>query len=256
MKVKTLSSALLAIAGMAFVQSAHAANTSPGDLILGVQATGGTGSTTDLEVDLGSVYNFLGAGTVNLYNYVSSAELISLYGSNYATRTDLTFGLVASNDHTNVGGQNTATEKTEGALSSTSVIDDGSVNQGAGPFGTNSGSNINSLYSGINGPDANVTSLGGGVYTDNTSDGLSYTALEALGAGNWKQGDFIVDQTFGSGLANEVYLFGYNGSNTPTAVAAFDFVAAPEPSEYALLGLGVLLLAGFVRRQRRNNLVG
>jgi hypothetical protein len=67
-----------------------------GDLLLGVQATGGTGDTTNVFVNLGS------AGYLNLNNpnqgYIKNIndELVAAFGANWFSRTDLHFGVIAN----------------------------------------------------------------------------------------------------------------------------------------------------------------
>ncbi len=91
-----LKSLLLPIAGLALAAtSATAANWPPaaGDLILGVQATGGTGATTNVFFNLGSASalrdNPSPGTVVNL-----DAELQAAFGASWATRTDLYFGVI------------------------------------------------------------------------------------------------------------------------------------------------------------------
>ena len=79
---------------------------SPGDLVLGFQASGGTGATTNLEVDLGTVADYaatsLSAGTYNIANL--NTDLSSTYGT-WTSDSALSFSIVGSN---NFGGGNNA----------------------------------------------------------------------------------------------------------------------------------------------------
>lgn len=86
--------AMLGTVGMVLIQStAMAAWTfSSADLVIGFQATGGQGSTTNLFFNLGDSYDFsqnANLGTVGNIN----EDLVATFGSNWNTRTDLYFGV-------------------------------------------------------------------------------------------------------------------------------------------------------------------
>jgi hypothetical protein len=94
-----LRNLFLPVAGLALAATAATAAPwppAPGDLILGVQATGGTGATTNVFFNLGPAHVLRDdpnpAGSlVNL-----DAELISAFGSGWNARTDLYFGVFAN----------------------------------------------------------------------------------------------------------------------------------------------------------------
>ncbi len=69
------------------------------DLILGFRATGGTGATLNLEVDLGPAsqfYNATPGQIINLsgVNGLALKDISGAYGDNWSTRTDLFFGII------------------------------------------------------------------------------------------------------------------------------------------------------------------
>ena len=68
------------------------------DLILGFRASGGTGQTVNLEVDLGNISNFYDAvaGSTNLLTALSVQDLNDAYGVNWSTRTNLFWGAFAT----------------------------------------------------------------------------------------------------------------------------------------------------------------
>lgn len=88
---------MLAVAGFSLAASAATGAPWPpakGDLLLGVQATGGTGSTTNVFYNLGPAHALRdnpnpGAAFVNL-----NAELVAAFGANWSTRSDLYFGVI------------------------------------------------------------------------------------------------------------------------------------------------------------------
>ena len=78
---------------------------SAGDLILGFTATGGQGADTNLEVNLGPASNFYGAaaGSVTVLSRLSVEDLKSTYGDDWATRSDLFWGVVGTTGAAAVG---------------------------------------------------------------------------------------------------------------------------------------------------------
>ena len=94
---KFLLTAFLAALGLALPATAQV-QASLGDLVLGFRATGGTGQNVNLEVNLGSVSQFQGqaAGTTLLISRLAAADLAATYGANWATRTDLFWGIVGT----------------------------------------------------------------------------------------------------------------------------------------------------------------
>lgn len=79
------------------------------DLVLGFYATGGTGASVNLEVDLGSITNYVDASGNPLTNTsktvanLSAADLVAAFGSSWSTRTDLYFGIVGTTGRTGAG---------------------------------------------------------------------------------------------------------------------------------------------------------
>ena len=94
-----LRNLFLPVAGLALAATAATAAPwppVPGDLILGVRATGGTGATTNVFYNLGAAHalrtNPSPAGPlVNL-----DAELTAAFGAGWSSRTDLYFGVFAN----------------------------------------------------------------------------------------------------------------------------------------------------------------
>lgn len=102
-----LRNLLLPVAGLALAATSATAAPwppAPGDLILGVQATGGTGSTTNVFFNLGPAHTLRDnpnpAGTlVNL-----DAELTTAFGAGWNARNDLYFGVIANRSNKFPGG--------------------------------------------------------------------------------------------------------------------------------------------------------
>src|SRR5579862_3943669 len=104
MKLRKLTMALLAVAGLAFITSvANATTTSynDGDLFLGFRATGGTGATTDYLLNIGQASQFTTHAQFTLSLGTIANDLSATFGSNWYSRTDLLYAVVGgtlSND--------------------------------------------------------------------------------------------------------------------------------------------------------------
>ncbi len=89
-----LKKVMLGTVGMVMFQStAMAAWTfTPADLVIGFQATGGQGSTTNLFFNLGDSYDFSQNGNLGTVGNMND-DLVNTFGANWNTRTDLYFGV-------------------------------------------------------------------------------------------------------------------------------------------------------------------
>ena len=227
------------------------------DLILGFEVLndpGTTGANTNLELDLGPASNFTTAASFNNLGLLG-ADLVSTYGSDWATRKDLVWsvaGLVASNTY-DITSNTAPTERSS------------YVN------------NIGSLPSTLNGSFA-VPAAGAGAATlgDNTTPastiGGSYTADVSAAGGDFGLPSLLTGQSMvggTNGTDGSIALYKFvraSGTTTPatflgtfvlsgsgtSANFAFNPVAAPEPSAYALAITAGLL---FLVLRRRNSVV-
>ncbi|HEY9156141.1 MAG TPA: PEP-CTERM sorting domain-containing protein [Opitutaceae bacterium] len=247
-----------------------------GDLILGFNATGGTGAGTNLEIDLGAISNFeLGtaSGTTDIVNLLDSSAvgvgntLDSLYGSNWATRSDLTWGVAGTVGNVTSTGPNGEPAKTlwlsaaadgsalDGNSSSTPLL--GTANALAG----GASQKINTIYANFPGSATTIA---------NTTPG-SWTVQEGTGSKVWNsvyarsqfENNTNIAGNNGNYVASDLYdiaptlnqagsflgTFAINNSGEVTFTAAG--AAIPEPTTYAaFIGLGAL---GFsiIRRRRQ-----
>jgi len=90
---------LLALASVALLTPAVRAQTiTPqlDDLILGFYATGSTGETLNVEVDLGNISQFYNATGVFPLPALAVQDLVNTYGASWSTRTDLFWGAVST----------------------------------------------------------------------------------------------------------------------------------------------------------------
>jgi hypothetical protein len=159
MKTSAIISALAA--GLLLTAPARAITAVAGDLILGFRASGGQGAATNLEVNLGSAATYYGAapGSSFVVTGLSTSDLVATYGGGWASRSDLSFGIVGTTGATTVGGVPARTiwasraEDTPGTSSTPWLR--GSVFTLQVPSG-----NISSLYSGAPGSLSNFPAAG------------------------------------------------------------------------------------------------
>ena len=240
------------------------------DLVLGFQITdgSGTGSASDLEVDLGSSANFTTATTTLTLGQLSVADLIATYGSNWATRGDLTFGVAG------VTG-NAAAEQFD-VTNTQAVLD--STQSGLTVPHNQIGNLVNTLESATQTANSAQAGVIGNSTAPATGIGNSWSNLVGNGNGNGNAADFgyfnpigsTEVNTGGNGIITDTQLdlyqltaqTGRNATTTPaeelgyfdlssTGVLTYtgiDAQAVPEPSAYALGICAVLLFLVLKRR--------
>ena len=104
--MKTTAFITSLLAAVFSTTGAYAITTAAGDIILGFKATGGQGADTCLQVNLGPASDFTGAtqGSVSVLNKLAVADLVDTYGSDWATRADLLWGIAGTTGVAAVGG--------------------------------------------------------------------------------------------------------------------------------------------------------
>jgi len=255
------TAAVLAFATVALAGAAKAQSFQNGDLLLDFRVTDGTGTgaTKDLEIDLGAPSQFSFTTTHTVSNLLV-ADLTSTYGANWATRGDLAWSVVSAN----AAGDMYLTF-------SPSV--ENSINSSNPAGGATNGGAITGIYSESNGVAA--TGNGAFVVTTSSGDGSSYT--DTLTNVNHDHGPTTYSTDYGFAPFSTEALTSSSGSvldiyeQTPSArggvlatstnlgdfsisgagVLSFTPDSAevvPEPSTYALLGLGALALVLMRRR--------
>ena len=254
--------AMLVVAGIsAAALPANAATFVAGDLLLGFRASGGTGSSTNLVVNLGQADTVYRDATSSISNIADlGAILTSTYGSDWATRSDLSWGVVG------VRTSSSLNSTADGDPQRTNYL---SVAQGA-PAPTISTSTAR-------GDVATAIVDLGTVYA--AASGTSYALLDASSPNSWTE-QVVTDSNFKLGSSIEAssatgiddasldlyrILHTTTGAN-PTGtvgvgslegtfaidssgVVSFNVGAVPEPSRALLAAFG---LAGLVLRRRRS----
>lgn len=273
MKTGKLLASLLAFTAGTLASSAATITAGLNDLIVGFYATGGTGASVNLEVNLGNVSQFYGVSGQLTFSGLSATDLSGTYGANWNTRTDLFWGVVGTTgaaSGTSIGSNPVASKtlwagRAQSTLGvSSSAWTTGSTFAQQGPAGTIAG-----LYSGLAG------SLNGATSTANST--VAATINNTLN-GSWSKAEGTTAAAFGffnpktsfdngtnivgsyaatdlyelqpnSGAATRLGTFALSGDGVLTYGADFSAASVPEPSTYAAI-LGAVTL-GFVAWRRR-----
>jgi hypothetical protein len=274
MKNNLKKTAILALIGAALaLQGANAQLTNPaggpanGDLIFGAEVvSSGSPTGTNLEVDLGSISNFTQTATLSFAN-ISSTDLASvLGGSGYSTSSSDFWSVVGTNSSSDVGGYyqyssfltlNSApsTGYSKTSLGSTyfditgvySGLRTGTTGFTAAPNSNGAGGELAASNSGSYSTWELATSTttffgisGSGSTTFGSGDSLNLYALDTGGDGTANRNVVGTDTLLGS--------FTYSASKGLIFTGA-DVSAAPEPSTYALVFIGLATLFVFNRRR-------
>jgi len=280
MKTKFIFVPLLALAGGAVTATAGTVTASVDDLILGFANSSGTGASTNLEIDLGSVSNFYNvSGTVQLSGLVA-ADLASTYGSNWNTLNTLTWGVAGSTGGSAQTLPNTLNipkdtlwgTKAESALGVQSTPWTTGVNFNVQQLSANKIVNLYaSVPTGLNGATATANSAtaalinGSNLGSWNSEIGTSAAAFAFFNpsnlftngvTGTFGEVSDLYQVEPGTGTANPAVYLGSFGLSpqgelfySGTALGAASSV--PEPSTYA--GLAGLVTLGFVALRRRHH---
>jgi len=242
MNMKKLSTALLVLMGVVLLGTSSAQAIPNGSLILAFRLnnTGGTG--TDLEVNLGTTFNF-GLNQSSIVNL--NTDLTNIYGSNWNTNANLVFSIIGENNNPSSNKpiylSNPDNANTPFTTFSTSSIV-GSVTGIYSPSGGSTGSATGSLVM----PEGNgnsyyavITATGSG----QDYDFVPYSTEQFVSAGI---ASFDLNKVTGSNVTTDLGTFNLSGSG----VVSFNTVAVPEPASYVLCGIaGVLFL--IMRRRSR-----
>jgi hypothetical protein len=240
-----------------------------GDLILGFRATGGTGSAINLQINLGAgtFYRDQNNSFFNIGNF--NTDLEAAYGVGWSSRSDISFGIVGVFDK-NLGPSGVGTV-TNGDGQRTIYASNGTAGYSMGSTG-NMGSIATDIFS-LNGAfdtaeDAATTVS---ALVDTASINSWSTFVPGGGSGPFSGAGNSFESSF-SGGAGSLELYRYiprtSGAitepQTPligVSQGTFNIasngqltygIAVPEPSTYALMGLGLLALVGLHRHKKNS----
>jgi hypothetical protein len=241
--MKTLNNVLkglLAIVALGLVSHAQAqlTNSTAGDTFLGFEDTT---LNKNLVVDLGNGANLNTFTSLNL-----ATDLAAVFGSNWATNVNLQYGLFGINTTKTtiwssvVSGAAAPVKKTSGALATTYAH----YTALQGNFNTDV-ANGQLLTQGVQMNVGTGSDTGFATWTGNTPTAGGTSAFA------------VYNQTLETGVGGSLDIYAVT-SSSQTLLNTFtlkntgvisSLSAVPEPSTYALMGLGALMLVGLVRRR-------
>lgn len=275
--------ALLSVAGLSLVtmtaQAQLDSTFNANDVLLGFRASAGNGTTTQLVFNLGSAQSFRDA-TANSVNFANIGSILSsTYDSNWYDRTNLWAGFISATNGTNSDNSgDLGIGSGVGQTDPNSTIYVSRVRTSVGTVGNAQGSTPGNPIA----LDPQVAGLAiasfGGTFSTNQSGGQA--SLATATANGWATnvtastaidfGTFNIEGAFTSGnftfgaagtvermwdfyrvpnFGETTGLGQFQGTFTINNSGQVSFVAVPEPSTYALLGLGAIV--GFIAYRRR-----
>ena len=292
---KLVTTALLGLASVALIATnAKAATISPnvGDLILGfrINDATGQGASSNLEVDFGNIatsptlqnmLNLAPGQTINLNAATATSgglsvqDLISTYGANWASRSDLVWGVMDASGRTAPSAVNGYPLDTVWADENPTLI----------PY-QSSGRNLQASASAAYEQMVSPGSAGSIVsFPTSTANSADSVVIDATLSGSWTQqqdptgstqqfsffngnpmdvtegtggtvdASFyrLVPQALSTQHAPAILLGTFALSNT--GVLTYTAAAVPEPSSIGLVGVGFLSLIGMVVLRRRRSAI-
>ncbi len=263
MKIKSLAIALMGLACFAGPLKAQLISDDPG-LLLGFRASGGTGSAKSVVFALGPIQTILAGGSYTLDLSGAGSILTQTYGSAWYSRSDLTWGVLGY-DNGYVDGTPTKADvwlsRSTGALCP-SVYGQTALSTGdlAGIGGSYGNIQVASLQ-------GNAT-LGTVAVVGSSGVSLQSSAYANANTGSWQSQAVAgwalfpspTDSALSSGLAVSYYTSNLETSDGISPVDAGFSIAQvngvvsvnviPEPSTYALMGFGGLILVIACRNRK------
>jgi hypothetical protein len=246
---KPLLTAAFALAGLAAFTTAQAqvSNAQPGDLLLGVEDVSGA-ITKNLVIDLGNFNNIANIGSFNI-----ASDLSTVFGAGWSANSNLYYGVYGIDTFDNVIYLSQQGTQPAGGSAQT---EEPNITTQRGYYYQLWENEFN-LAIANNGTSSTSGETSHGVFIP-AGDANSWTSLAGLNGNNVGGvfGDGSIDPIEAPiGSALDIYLTPLgNGAGTYDTTLTLDgtgqISAVPEPSTYALFGLGALLLA-IIRRRRR-----
>jgi hypothetical protein len=281
---------MLVVAGIsAAASSASAATITLGDLLFGFRVTGGVGAGTDLIVRAdpagvtggnATVFRDASASIPSVLNL--GTELSAIYGNDWHTRSDLSWGVVGIRSASSTGGGNGTNGAVPGRSPFVGIAQGTSTPgtqssaapdlSGAPALRTNTSNAINAINSAfLTGTDTGISSaeaiylasnalggwteqvttdyfdLGSGAEVSNAS-GIDNTGLDLYWILNSNSGALDNGAAVASTVGVGVYQGSFQINNSGVVSFTSDVAAIPEPSRTLFAGMGLVAL--LFRRRR------
>jgi hypothetical protein len=263
---------MLAVAGMTlFASRASATTYVAGDLLLGFRASGGTGSSTNLIVNLGQADTVYRDAVANISSVIDIGTLLTTtYGAGWDTRSDLYWGVVGVRSASSIGSAVDGDPVRTNYLSiAQTTVNPGTQSSAAWEIpGSTSRADVANA---INGLAANydafstavtntalLPSSTGSTWSTNNTGSSSFT-LAGTVEGNFGSGASgtaldlyrVLNSTSGANPTGTVGIGSFEGTFTisNTGVVGFAVTAVPEPSRALLAAVGLMTIA--FRRRRK-----
>jgi len=267
----------LFLAGLTGAAYAQANNS---DLIVGFNATGGTGGTTNVMIDVGSVGSYFTAtaGTYAIGNLNTS--LTNTYGSGWSSRSDLWFGVAGATTGASTGPNGQLTDTVWVSSAGTGLSPAPAWKQKAAGSYITPNTNISSVYGAFTTGTSGATSLSdinsqtsafgatlqgvsiatsAGTAWSASGGGASLNSFNAFALGSNFANTGVQFETLANGVKVLDLYQSQPGTGNGTDLGyfalandgglTFNVTPIPEPSTYAaILGLASL---GFVMIRRR-----
>jgi hypothetical protein len=248
---KTILAAIIALSGTiannASAAPLYSSNTpisyEAGNIFIGFRASGGTGAANSFLLNLGNYGTFpiLNAGDTPVDLFDVGSELTTVFGSNWKTRGEVTWGIFGMSD------------------SQLPVYSSTSDNRANGPV-TKSLGQVGGAWTAYTGMGNNYNSaIENGAYTGSSAGVLGDGVVTGIGANTWYKNiqdaaDFgIYNATLEAGVAGDLDFYS-TSATAATKLSQYNISSGgvvsvvPEPSTYALFGFGALLLIVAYRR--------
>lgn len=261
---------MLVVAGISVAAlPANAATFVAGDLLLGFRATGGTGATSNLVVNLGqadTVYRDATSGISSIADL--GAILTSTYGSDWATRSDLSWGVVGLRDPSGIGSTSVDGDPKRTSYVSAAQTTYAPGTQQSAAWNIPGSTTRADITTAINDFNLAYTAATGTTYAVIDSSSVNSWTDQVVNDGNFKlPGSLeassatgiddtgldlyrILNTTTGANPTGTVGVGSYEGTFTisSSGVVGFSVGAVPEPSRALLAACG---LGGLLLRRRR-----